>query len=1114
MSNLSDSKLVSGRTPAIGYSYRKTPISGDLSTLLPPAAYEGSWAYYDNDMYLSDGTTWKTPAPPIIRTPSPITPDPNKLITKRQLVITGYVSTVVGLLQTGAKFQISLTREFTNPVTFIVDATATPAGSFIIGQSYTISSLGTTNWSQVTGKNKTWVEGDRFTAVTIGSGNGIATFNPNSYTILPNEPDIALTPGTVFYWRGKYMAENAQESAWCSITAQTFPYYIEKPKIVTSAGLRTSKLQISRYETAFSLPGEVTYANTIWYLYYSINGSPNNVIRTTDNVIPKLDTVEYLTKGSTYYWKAEHSGFLNNKTVSSPSTDIQQQLEVLDIATPEIVSKIGAVLTELEVTPFDSSAKPPEQLAEVIWEFYTSPDLADYIRNYTLSYNALTMTYASAAKLSVTALTFLEEEVIYYWRVRYKTVSGKYSEYSSLQPVAFIKASLINTPVLSGEITPGTVLDKFLLTGFVSAYSLTFIQTNYEIYSNSTVSAQNLLYSQAVGSDTTGFILAGVSQTLRRGQLYYWRARYSGRIGGVGATPTTSKWTELYAYIQPDSIAKPNLSIASTLNSSGLLESPSIKLASTPFEKINPDSNEAHISSDWQIYVSGVSGIYDSSISDTKNLTTYTNYNLEESKTYTARVRYTGISGDSSDWSNSVTFQTINQFRNVIPQPNKNPVNESGGTLKYRDYSSVFGGFYAADMWQWAIQTRTTDNITITQTIDLVDKSVGGPASTNTQYKFDFAITDQYDKLYQQDIQPLFYIGQKVSVRLKSDTTKTLEGYIVKAYGSRISVGVFKTVNISARSILTGGFHVLVGYRLILGDRNIQQRQQYFDWYDSGRTYASITGNSYYNNSAGFNGATGLGALPMPFECFSTTEGYRITKALATMNQGKAWERAAWAAYTLNYNGKSDWYIPARDELVAIFYYCHNYTVSTVSSTAWNYKPWGYIQNSSSNSNYIKSTPVYTGPGGGSSRYSLVHNTFTGFGEKPDTPTDFWGLNRNSYVEQLEYNSPGWVLQPRLTDSRGYLSPVTDSGYGWSQRLLTSTLYSNDLFSDSNDRATYERNPFTPKITDNGIRLNTYSDLRLPYMNIGTTSTYPGLMETTSATGTSGGYRLIRRELI
>ncbi|MEY4342623.1 MAG: hypothetical protein RL736_419, partial [Pseudomonadota bacterium] len=115
--------------------------------------------------------------------------------------------------------------------------------------------------------------------------------------------------------------------------------------------------------------------------------------------------------------------------------------------------------------------------------------------------------------------------------------------------------------------------------------------------------------------------LAGVSEKLRRGQLYYWRAQYIGRIGGVGAIPTTSKWTELYAYIQPDSIAKPNLSIASTLNSSGLLESPSIKLASTPFEKINPDSNQGHLSSDWQIYVSGISGIYDSSISDTKNLT-------------------------------------------------------------------------------------------------------------------------------------------------------------------------------------------------------------------------------------------------------------------------------------------------------------------------------------------------------------------------------------------------------------------------------------------------------------------------------------------------------------
>lgn len=1143
MSNLSDTKLVSGRTPVIGYSYSKAPASGELNNVLPPESFEGSWVYYENQMQFSTGTEWKSTDPPVIRTPSAAAPNPNILLTKRQLTLTGYSTTVAGLRLLGARFQVSLTREFTNPVTFSVEAVTTLAVNFVKDQYYTILTLGNnTNWTAV-GVTGTAAVGTIFKATGPGTGTGTATLNVNTYTLKASEPDIKLVPNTVYYWRGKYVAEQNQESAWSSITPGVFPEYIETPKIITTPGIRTTTVTVSRFVTAFSLPGEAVYNNTVFTLYNQVDGNP--LVPTISVTQGNLDVVATIPKtiigaDLPYYWKAKHTASLTidnvNVIVSSPSTSVQNQRQVLDVFTPEIDCLIGVPLVELKVTAFGSSITPAPVLSKIIWEFYSSPNLEDFISSVEKPYNSLTMTLDTIRILDLSQVTFLQDEKSYYWRCRYLTTTGTYSEYSTLTPVLFIKAALISTPEVPSAFQVNAEINSFELKGFKSLYNLVFVKTNYEVYRNATV-VQGVppLLAKSSQSDTKGFILAGSDPDLDKGNTYYWRAQYEGRKGAPGTASSFSSWTNLYPYIQPPSIATPAISLASTLNADNLVTQPSITLISTAFEKLSDQVNEVHVSSTWELYESGISAPYIKLENSTENLLSWSPINLREGKVYTARVKYNGAF-DSSGFSNYVTFQTVAAFKNVVDTPNQNPLNNNNLPLQFRDYWPAGGGWYAANMWQYEAETVSTVPLAITELIILNDKTAAGPAVTNEDNHFVFALTDAYDNPLQQEKIPIFYIGQRVSVRSKQNTEDRLEGYIVKAYGGYITVGVFEMFLDLFPKTISGGFYVLAPYRLVLAPKSSGEQIAFSS--SSGPNIFDFYAKDSSNYNRYVNSGTVAGVLQppvaLPFEVWSSTEGKKITEALVKYPLSQYYCKSAVWAMSRTIEGKNDWYIPARDELTAIFFNCHNYiqaTSSAVFSGQTNpasqyYAPWGFILRGGSatgnSSNYTKQNFQNYSYTAGTYKRNDKNQTFSGFGERVDKFYDFFGLNRNSYPEQVEYNTPTGTQyntvpvngkypadrrQPSFTDNLAELGSA--NGYA------SSTLW------HINGPYTSNRKQYETKLA-NGSYPNAYTPpylsyndgLKSIYILTDSITYYPGawISEYTDGYETNVYHRLVRRE--
>jgi hypothetical protein len=69
MSTLSNTKLLSGKTVSFGNSVDifKADTGG---ILYDPKFYEGSFTYFNGEMYYSNGEDWVTTDPPVVRTPS------------------------------------------------------------------------------------------------------------------------------------------------------------------------------------------------------------------------------------------------------------------------------------------------------------------------------------------------------------------------------------------------------------------------------------------------------------------------------------------------------------------------------------------------------------------------------------------------------------------------------------------------------------------------------------------------------------------------------------------------------------------------------------------------------------------------------------------------------------------------------------------------------------------------------------------------------------------------------------------------------------------------------------------------------------------------------------
>lgn len=264
-----------------------TPIS------LMPADYEGALVYAsDGDMYFSDGDDWVIISDAPIRRPTallPITAEHfRQLRLSPFLTGAGFTFTQIGIV-----FRVSLSPDMTNPI---------------------LNQL-------------------------------INTTSGNSFTL----PADFLPSETTFYWQGKYLATENQESQFSKTVPQVFPNPITTPVPLTQSGATSLSLAVAPFESAFGY----TYGSTTWELYTSPTApTPLLAVTNTSYLFRFPDYSPTVVSGATYYWRAK---FRNTTTIESnwsalrPVT-MDQFFSVRDTA--DAAYFVGRTIPDSLLTPY------------------------------------------------------------------------------------------------------------------------------------------------------------------------------------------------------------------------------------------------------------------------------------------------------------------------------------------------------------------------------------------------------------------------------------------------------------------------------------------------------------------------------------------------------------------------------------------------------------------------------------------------------------------------------------------------------------------------------------------------------------------------------------------
>ena len=166
------------------------------------------------------------------------------------------------------------------------------------------------------------------------------------------------------------------------------------------------------------------------------------------------------------------------------------------------------------------------------------------------------------------------------------------------------------------------------------------------------------------------------------------------------------------------------------------------------------------------------------------------------------------------------------------------------------------GGFYAGKIWNETTQSATSTLI-----------------ATGTKV---FTVVDM-------TATPLFYSGQVVEVRSRANPANKMVGTVSGATGTSLTVTV---TSVGGSGTFTD-WSVMAKYNIIVAPKS------------SGDNAST----AYKNADTAAPAATG-----------TLTEGRKATLAMVAADNATVYPAAHWAN-NLNINGKTDWYLPARDEL-------------------------------------------------------------------------------------------------------------------------------------------------------------------------------------------------------
>ena len=166
------------------------------------------------------------------------------------------------------------------------------------------------------------------------------------------------------------------------------------------------------------------------------------------------------------------------------------------------------------------------------------------------------------------------------------------------------------------------------------------------------------------------------------------------------------------------------------------------------------------------------------------------------------------------------------------------------------------GGFYAGMVWNELVQSATSTTI--------------GTGSKT------FSVPNM-------DSAPIVYAGQQLEVRSRANPANKMVGTVTGASGTNLMINV---TSVGGSGTFTD-WSIMSRYRVIVAPK-------------ASGEHAGI---------ALKNAGTAL-----PTACQTLTEGLRATQAMRDADTSTVYPAAHWAR-NLNIGGRTDWYIPARDEL-------------------------------------------------------------------------------------------------------------------------------------------------------------------------------------------------------
>jgi hypothetical protein len=503
MSNLSDQKLLSGKSVVIGYAAGQgDPVD------LDPVYYEGSFAYStDGVMYYSNGAEWTISEGPVIRTPTALAPINSP--QQRQLRLTGFLvsSPLLTYTQTSVIFEVSLNPNMSNPI-LVRNIISTSVSSYditlqdladtglTVGQTFYWRGKYTATQGQESKFSKTFSQvvpaivdtPVAYSTTTSGSLN-ISSFvgaygDTYATTIweIYSTPDLSSTPifttttsisspssfyyyktlvidvGTTSYYRVRYSSQQGRLSSWSNTASFTKPKPVEDPVSVTPNGTLAKELQISPYYSAL----ELVYDSTRWEFYSrdTLVGGPILVLTGRDidrkNFQSTLGTLGLLTRLAPIYWRARYT---TTTGVSSEYTGLNYFVLPPSAANPTALTAYDAETITLNISPFDSPLGVAYGVTE--WEVYST--------------NSTRGTKLLATTNLLSTLTIPREVAVdgskYYWRARYIPVNGYESDWTELQrqtkPYTISQPTVVTIPNTthvyvfydtSGSFSTGTYL--------------------------------------------------------------------------------------------------------------------------------------------------------------------------------------------------------------------------------------------------------------------------------------------------------------------------------------------------------------------------------------------------------------------------------------------------------------------------------------------------------------------------------------------------------------------------------------------------------------------------------------------------------------------------------